>query len=71
MSPPTQIVSVLVRPIVRPGAYDQHIAHDDPLRTVDDVTGARPTGRSAEADAIAGIWLPASPGRAATGSATW
>jgi hypothetical protein len=54
-----QILTVLVGPMVRPGAYDQHVTHDDLLRTLGDLTGAQPTGRSAEAHAIAGIWLPA------------
>lgn len=53
-----QIPTALVGPMVRPGAYDQHITHDDLLRTLDDLTGARPTGHSAEAHAITGIWRP-------------
>ena len=54
-----QILTVLVGPMVRPGAYDQHITHDDLLRTLADLAGAQPKGRSAEAHAIAGIWRPA------------
>jgi len=51
-----QILTVLVGPMVRPGAYDQRITHDDLLRTLEDLTGAQPVGRSAEAHAIAGVW---------------
>ncbi len=50
------ILTVLVGPMVKPGAYDQHVTHDDLLRTLEDLYRAPPAGRSADAHAVTGIW---------------
>lgn len=51
-----QILTVLVGPMVKPGTSSQHVTHDGILRTLEDLYGAAPAGRSAGATALTGIW---------------
>ncbi len=51
------ILTVLVGAMVKPGVTSgQHVTHDEVLRTIEDLTGAKPVGNSADAKAITGIW---------------
>lgn len=52
-----RIPTLFVGPMVKPGRYAQHITHYDVLRTLEDMFGLKPLGRSAEAKPIEKIWV--------------
>jgi acid phosphatase len=51
------IATVLVGPMVRPGASDQRIDHYSLLRTLEAMYGLEPLARAADAKPIGGIWI--------------
>jgi hypothetical protein len=51
-----QIATVLVGPMVTPGAYDQRINHYNLLRTLEDMYRLPPLGHAVDAAPLAGVW---------------
>ena len=50
------IATVLAGPMVAPGSYPGRIDHYTVLRTIEDMYGLTPLGKSADATPITGIW---------------
>jgi acid phosphatase len=50
------ILTFFVGPMVKPGVSAQRITHDDLLRTLEGLYGAKPTGNSVNAHPVVGIW---------------
>jgi acid phosphatase len=50
------IVTMFIGQMVRPGLYGTRINHYSVLRTISDMYGLRPPGKSAAAAPITGIW---------------
>ena len=50
------ILTFFVGPMVKQGVSTQRITHDDLLRTLENLYGAKPTGNSVNAHPVVGIW---------------
>ena len=50
------IATLLVGPMIKPGRYDQHIDHDDVLRTVEQIYGLPCTANACGKAGITGVW---------------
>jgi len=50
------IATLLIGPMVKPGRYDQHIDHDDVLRTVEQIYGLPCIANACGKTGITGVW---------------
>jgi len=53
---PNQIPTIFVGPMVKQGKYSTFIDHYSVLRTIEDMYGIKPIGKSAAVSSIQGIW---------------
>jgi phosphatidylinositol-3-phosphatase len=51
-----RIPTILVGPMVQPGSYDTNYNHFHLLRTLEDIYGLHPIGKSSNISAFAGLW---------------
>jgi hypothetical protein len=63
------IPTIFVGPMVVPGQYNEKINHYNVLRTLEDMYGLTPLGKSADVPAISDVWVQNAP-RADTTEAT-
>ncbi|HEY7877470.1 MAG TPA: alkaline phosphatase family protein [Gemmatimonadaceae bacterium] len=50
------IATLLIGPMIKPGTYDQHIDHDDVLRTIQQIYGLPCVANSCGKRGITGVW---------------
>ena len=53
---PNQIPTIFVGPMVKPGKYNTYMDHYSVLRTIEDMYGITPMGKTVSTSAIKGIW---------------
>jgi len=53
---PNQIPTIFVGPMVKTGEYSNYIDHYSVLRTIEDMYGIKPLGKSKNVSSIQGIW---------------
>ena len=50
------IATLLIGPMIKPGRYDQHIDHDDVLRTIEQIASLPCIANACGKDGITGVW---------------